>query len=147
MVDVSDKRVTQRRAHARAVVALTEEIMTQLEEGILESKKGPVFETATIAGIMAAKRTYDLIPLCHTLLLEDCQVHLNPAQGNRVVIDCRVRATHKTGVEMEALTGASIAALTLVDMCKALSHEITIESIRLIEKTGGKNDYRCPPEP
>ena len=142
MVDVGHKAVTQRFAHAQASVLLTGEIMAQLEGGDIQSKKGPVFQTAIIAGIMAAKKTHEIIPFCHTILLEDCKIKIEPVSGNRVVIDCTVKATHKTGVEMEALTGASVAALTIYDMCKALSKDMVIESIRLIRKTGGKSDYR-----
>ena len=146
MVDVGDKAATVRRAWARAEVVLTEDIIAQIDGGELTGKKGPVFQTAILAGIMAAKKTHEIIPLCHQIPLEDCQVSIETAPGNRAVIDCRVRATHKTGVEMEALTGASAAALTVYDMCKALSRAITIESIRLIEKTGGKSDFQAGEE-
>ena len=107
----------------------------------MRSKKGPVFQTAVLAGVMAAKRTHELVPLCHPVPLEDCKIEVNVGKENRVVIECKVQATHKTGVEMEALTGASVAALTVYDMCKSLSHEIVIESVRLMEKTGGKRDF------
>lgn len=140
MVDVGGKAVTVRRARAQAVVVLTEEIMAQLDGGELTGKKGPVFQTAILAGIMAAKKTHELIPLCHPIPLEDCQVRIEPSDGNRVVVECQVKATHKTGVEMEALTGACTAALTVYDMCKSLSRTISIESVRLLEKTGGKSD-------
>lgn len=143
MVDVGGKAVTVRRARAQAVVVLTEEIMAQLDGGELTGKKGPVFQTAILAGIMAAKKTHELIPLCHPVPLEDCRIHIEPSEGHRVVIDCQVKATHKTGVEMEALTGVCTAALTIYDMCKSLSHAITIESIRLLEKTGGKSDFKA----
>ena len=117
--------------------------MQQLIGGELMSKKGPVFQTANIAGIMAAKKTHELIPLCHPLVIEDCKIHIVPAEDNRVVINCKTKATHKTGVEMEALTGAAVAALTIYDMCKSVSKEIVIESIRLIKKTGGKSDFEA----
>jgi len=142
MVDVGGKDITRRVARARAVVALTPEIMAQLEGNEIFCKKGPVFQTAILAGIMAAKKTPELIPLCHPIGLDTCTVDIVPGSDNRVVIEAIAKATHKTGVEMEALTAASVAALTLYDMCKALSHDIVIESIRLIEKTGGKSDYR-----
>ncbi len=142
MVDVGGKAVTVRRARAQAVVVLTEEIMAQLEGGELTGKKGPVFQTAILAGIMAAKKTHELIPLCHPIPLEDCQIRIEPSDGHRVVIDCKVKATHKTGVEMEALTGACTAALTVYDMCKSLSRAISIESVRLLEKTGGKRKFK-----
>jgi len=106
----------------------------------IASKKGPVFATAIIAGVMAAKKTHELIPFCHPLGLEDCQLGI-AVEGNDVVIDCRCTVQHKTGVEMEALTGASVAALTIYDMLKAVSHEIVIRDTRLMAKTGGKEDY------
>jgi cyclic pyranopterin phosphate synthase len=109
---------------------------------VLRTKKGPVFETAIIAGVMAAKRTHDLIPFCHPLPLEDCKIDIAWGAQNEVVIQCSVRATHKTGVEMEALTGASVAALTIYDMCKALTHGIEIRDVALLSKTGGKRDYQ-----
>src|SRR6185312_7379840 len=104
--------------------------------------KGPVFATAIIAGVMAAKRTHELIPFCHPLGIEDCQVEIEPRGATQLVVRCRVSVHHRTGVEMEALTGAAVAALTLYDMCKALSHDIEISSVRLIEKTGGKRDFK-----
>lgn len=143
MVDVAAKAVTQRAAHARAAVVLPETAFAALAEAGFENKKGPVLTTAILAGVMAAKSTSTLIPLCHPIALENCKVHINPIPPDRLQIDCFVRATHKTGVEMEALTGASVAALTLYDMCKALSHGIVIESVRLMEKTGGKADYQA----
>jgi len=100
-----------------------------------------VFDTAIIAGVMAAKRTHELIPFCHPIALEDCQISIEWGAPGEVVIDCTVRATHKTGVEMEALTGAATAALTVYDMCKALSHGIRISEIKLVAKSGGKRDY------
>ncbi len=142
MVGVSQKGVTLRRARARAQVKLTDEIMAQLKGSELQSKKGPVFQTAVLAGIMAAKKTHELIPLCHPILLEDCNIEIVTGEENRVTIQCEAQATHKTGVEMEALTGASVAALTIYDMCKSLSKEIIIESVRLVEKTGGKSDFK-----
>ena len=143
MVDVGHKHATHRRARARATVKLTSQIMRLLQEGELQSKKGPVFQTAILAGIMAAKRTHELIPLCHPIPMEDCKIRIVPGGPDSVVIDCEARATFKTGVEMEALTGASVAALTIYDMCKAMSHAITIESVGLIEKTGGKSDFHA----
>jgi cyclic pyranopterin phosphate synthase len=122
---------------------LPEEIAARFRDGDIETKKGPVFRTAIIAGIMAAKKTSELIPLCHPLGLENCDVDI-ALQGNEVVIDCRVTVHHKTGVEMEALTGASVAALTVYDMCKAMSHAIVIRDTRLVEKRGGKSDYHEP---
>ena len=141
MVDVGDKAVTAREAHARAVVVLPEEVLTALDGNEIQSKKGPVFATAIIAGVMAAKKTHELIPFCHPLGLDNCDVAIALEDG-RAVIDCRCKVTHKTGVEMEALTGASVAALTIYDMCKALSHDIVIAETRLMMKTGGKRDFR-----
>lgn len=143
MVNVAAKTATRRTSHARAIVSMPPEVSERFANGDIQSKKGPVFQTAILAGVMAAKRTADLIPLCHPIALEDCQVDI-AFTGNEVIIDCRVTVHHKTGVEMEALTGASIAALTVYDMCKALSHNIVIREIRLLEKRGGKSDYQYP---
>ncbi|HHM21342.1 MAG TPA: cyclic pyranopterin monophosphate synthase MoaC, partial [Bacteroidetes bacterium] len=133
MVDVGAKPLTKRSATARSIVVLDEEILLLLENDEIHTRKGPVFQTAILAGVMAAKRTGDLIPLCHPLGLENCQVkiYLNPER--EVVVVCTVGLTGKTGVEMEALTGASVAALTIYDMCKAFSHNIVIKETRLIE--------------
>jgi cyclic pyranopterin monophosphate synthase len=141
MVDVGDKAVTTRTASARARVVFPADALVQSGEA-LRTKKGPVFDTAIIAGVMAAKRTHDLIPFCHPLPLEDCKIEIAWGAANEVVIECSVRATHKTGVEMEALTGASVAALTIYDMCKALTHGIEIRDVALLSKTGGKRDYQ-----
>ncbi len=140
MVDVSDKAVSARVAKAEATVFLGKEIMSQMSGDELITKKGPVFQTAIIAGVMAAKRTHELIPFCHPLGLEDVQVAIE-AKDERAVIRTMAKVTGKTGVEMEALTAASVAALTIYDMCKALSHDIIIENIHLTEKTGGKSDF------
>jgi cyclic pyranopterin phosphate synthase len=142
MVDVGDKDVTERHAHACAKVYLPAEVQRAVKGDEIESAKGPVFQTAIIAGTMGAKRTHDLIPFCHPLGLESCKISITMDEEGVALIDCRVRVTHKTGVEMEALTGASIAALTIYDMCKAVSHDIVISDIRLESKTGGKSDYR-----
>lgn len=146
MVDVGGKRVSRRTAHAVAVVSLPGRLGVRLAEGDIATKKGPVFQTAILAGIMAAKKTSELIPLCHPLPLEDCQVEIELAPGGReATIHCRVRTHARTGVEMEALTGASVAALTLYDMAKAISHGIVIREVRLLEKTGGRSHYRAAP--
>lgn len=143
MVNVGTKAVTRRTAHAVAVVALPEALAALLQDGEIQTKKGPVFQTAIIAGTMGAKRTSDLIPLCHPLPLEDCKIEIVPDASHReLTIHCRVQTEAKTGVEMEALTGATIAALTLYDMGKAVSHGIVIREVKLLEKTGGKSDYR-----
>ena len=147
MVDVGGKPVTRRTAHAVAVVSLPPALASLLRGGEIATKKGPVFQAAILAGVMGAKRTSDLIPLCHPLPLDDCKIEIREAGpekggGALVEIHCRVQTHAKTGVEMEALTGASVAALTLYDMGKAVTHGIVIREIRLLEKTGGKSDIR-----
>jgi cyclic pyranopterin monophosphate synthase len=142
MVDVGNKATTRRTARAQAIVVLGAAIMDKLEHNDIQTKKGPVFQTAILAGIMAAKQTSNLIPLCHPLALEKVGVAITVNAAREVVITCTARLTGKTGVEMEALTGASVAALTIYDMCKAFSHDIVIREIRLLEKTGGKSDYK-----
>jgi len=141
MVDVSGKGTTVRVARARATVRLGKKIIAQIKGDELITKKGPVFQTAILAGVMGGKKTSELIPLCHPVGLEDCQVTLS-VKKEKVIIDTEAKTTGKTGVEMEALTAAAIAALTVYDMCKALSHDIIIEDIKLISKTGGKKDFR-----
>ena len=141
MVDVGDKKITDRTAIARAIVVLGKEIIFEIEKNGFQTKKGPVFQVASLAGIMATKRTSDLIPLCHPLALNKADVDIKVISETSVQIDCLVKTSGKTGVEMEALTGASVAALTIYDMCKAMSHEILIQDIRLIHKSGGKRDY------
>lgn len=141
MVDVSGKAPTRRTAHARAIVDVPGAVAALFEEGDLQSKKGPVFQTAIVAGVMAAKKTSELIPLCHPIGLEDCKIEIELHEGGHVQIDCHTTVTHKTGIEMEALTGATVAALTIYDMCKGVSHDIVIRETRLIEKRGGKSDY------
>ena len=146
MVDVGAKTVTRRMARAQSVVVLGPDIMQHLTPSGLTgtdiaTKKGPVFQTAIIAGTMAAKRTDNLIPLCHSLGLDNCQITITTA-GTDAIVDCLVSTEGKTGVEMEALVGASVAALTIYDMCKAFSHDIIIKETRLMEKTGGKRDFR-----
>ena len=141
MVDVSDKKDSKRTAIASAIVVLNREIMALFDENDLMSKKGPVFQTAIIAGIQAAKKTGELIPLCHPLPLNNCKVEIKILGESKLQILCTATTVAKTGVEMEALTGASVAALTVYDMCKSFSKEILIENIRLIKKTGGKSDF------
>ncbi len=142
MVDVSEKQVTHRTATARSVVVLPAEVLQHLTNGDLVSKKGPVFQTAIIAGIMAAKKTGDLIPLCHPLGMDNCNIVIQVNKQQEIVIDCTASITAKTGIEMEALVGASISALTIYDMCKAMSHDIVIKETKLIAKTGGKRDFK-----
>lgn len=144
MVNVGDKPVTRRTAHAVATVTLPAELGALLRDGEIATKKGPLFQTAILAGVMGAKKTSELIPLCHPLALDDCQIEIVPdvARGE-IAIHCHVQTEAKTGVEMEAMTGASVAALTFYDMAKAVTHGIVIKDVRLLEKTGGKSDYRA----
>jgi cyclic pyranopterin phosphate synthase len=144
MVDVGAKTATLRTARAQCLVDLGPDVLTRLQGQEWNSPKGPVFQTAILAGIMGAKKTGELIPLCHSLGLDNCQIEIGVNDQNLVVISCTATIHAKTGVEMEALTGASIAALTLYDMCKALSHDIVIKELKLMEKTGGKKDFRRP---
>ncbi len=141
MVDVSDKSVTDRTAHARAVVEFPEDLAERLVDGDIQTKKGPVFATAIVAGVMGAKRTHELVPFCHPLGLDSCKITIDMDDARHAVIDCVCKIRHKTGVEMEALTGATVAALTVYDMCKALSHDIRIVETCLMAKTGGKQDF------
>ena len=148
MVDVGAKEVTQRVAEAEARVILPPNVARALRASGHRTKKGPVFDTAIVAGVMAAKKTHELIPFCHPLGLDKCDVEIEAARGGTIIIRCRVSVHHRTGVEMEALTGATVAALTVYDMCKALSHDIRIESVRLLQKRGGKRDFqRAPARP
>ena len=144
MVDIGDKIITSREAIAQSIVWLPKAVWEQLyaaDKKEIETKKGPVFQTAVLAGIMAVKQTSNLIPLCHPLMLDKIKLDIQFADNQQIKIICMVKNTGKTGVEMEALTGASIAALTIYDMCKALSQEIVIKETRLIKKTGGKSDF------
>jgi cyclic pyranopterin monophosphate synthase len=140
MVDVGAKLATARTAIAESRVRLPATVARALADAGYATAKGPVFHTAIIAGTMAAKKTHELIPFCHPLGLEKCRIEIT-ADGDDIVIRCEVGVHHKTGVEMEALTGASVAALTVYDMCKALSHDIVIDGTRLVHKRGGKSDY------
>ena len=143
MVDVSDKAVTKRIATAQSRVRFPEAVAEALRVQGFSTSKGPVFHTAIIAGVQAAKRTHELIPFCHPLGIEKCSIDI-AMEGDDAVIRCTVSVHHKTGVEMEALTGASVAALTIYDMCKALSHDIVIGETRLLAKQGGKSgEYRA----
>lgn len=141
MVDVSIKKITQRVAVAFSKVKLNEAIVNQLQQDEIHTKKGPVFQTAILAGIMGSKKTSELIPLCHPIGLDNCTVEIKVNSEKEVEIYCTAKVTGKTGVEMEALTGASIAALTIYDMCKGFSHDIEIVETKLLKKTGGKSDY------
>jgi cyclic pyranopterin monophosphate synthase len=146
MVDVGDKPATKRTAVAEARVRFPASVADALRDNGLRSAKGPVFDTAIVAGVMGAKRTHELIPFCHPLGLENCRITID-LDGDTAVIRCSVSVHHKTGVEMEALTGASIAALTVYDMCKALSHDIVIGDVRLLAKDGGRSSYALKTTP
>jgi cyclic pyranopterin phosphate synthase len=138
MVDVGAKSATRREAVAEVRVRFPADVAQTLHAQDLRSAKGPVIDTAIIAGTMAVKRTHELIPFCHPLPIENCRIEMEFTSKTELTIRCTVALTHKTGVEMEALTGASIAALTVYDMCKALSHEIVIDGLHLLGKSGGK---------
>jgi cyclic pyranopterin phosphate synthase len=137
MIDVGGKPATARTATARGTVIMAPETLTMITQG--KAKKGDVLAVARLAGIMAAKRTPDLIPLCHPLMLTKVTVDLTPAPPNRVEITATVKLTGQTGVEMEALTAASVAALTVYDMCKAVDRAMHVTDIRVTHKAGGKS--------
>jgi cyclic pyranopterin phosphate synthase len=142
MVNVGNKSTTKRTATARGLMYLGEGIISHFSNDELITKKGPVFQTAIIAGIQAVKKTSDLIPMCHPLLINGTDITINVIDKQHLEILCSVEIEGKTGVEMEALTGVSVAALTVYDMCKALSHDIVIKEIKLLEKKGGKTDFK-----
>jgi cyclic pyranopterin phosphate synthase len=138
MVNVGAKAVTHRIAEAEARIRLPAAVARALKRTGHRTRKGPVFDTAIIAGVMAAKRTAEFIPFCHPLPLEHCRIEISTVGATTLLVRCQVEVHHKTGVEMEALTGVTVAALTIYDMCKALSHDIRITGIRLLSKSGGK---------
>lgn len=144
MVDVGAKTASLRVAIAEARVVFPADIAVSLKGEGMRTAKGPVLDTAIIAGTMAAKRTHELIPFCHPMAIERCRFETEFISDGELRIRCEVAVTHKTGVEMEALTGASVAALTVYDMCKALSHEIVIAGVRLLSKSGGKREIGEP---
>ena len=141
MVDVSAKAVTAREAVAECRVRFPADVAKQLRAAGLKSAKGGIVETAIIAGTMAVKRTHELIPFCHPLPIDGCRIAIDWHDEKSLRIECAVKTTHRTGVEMEALTGATVAALTVYDMCKALSHAIVIGPAKLLGKRGGKRDF------
>ena len=141
MVDIESKPSNERIALARACIRVPTELIQTFQEDELHTKKGPVFQTAILAGIMGAKKTSELIPLCHQIALNKCEIEINITGENTIQIDCKVKTNAKTGVEMEALSGASIAALTVYDMCKGFTHNIVIEEVKLLMKKGGKRDF------
>lgn len=142
MVNVSDKVVSKRVAKAQCKVIMPREVIAELTKSNVVTKKGAVFQTAIIAGIMAAKKTGELIPLCHPIGLDDCNIDISINEQNEIVVNSRASIAAKTGIEMEAMMAVSVAALTIYDMCKALSHNIIITDIKLMEKTGGKKDFK-----
>jgi cyclic pyranopterin monophosphate synthase len=142
MVDVGGKQATPREACAEAEIKLPAGVARELKRTGHRTSKGPVFDTAIVAGVMAAKKTHEIVPFCHPLPIERCTVDIADRPGGRIIIRCSVAVHHKTGVEMEALVGATAAALTIYDMCKALSHDIVIGPVRLLSKSGGRRDFR-----
>jgi len=142
MVNVGDKKVTKRKAIARAELFLGATIISHFENDEIITKKGPVFQTAIIAGIQAVKKTSELIPMCHPLQINGVDIDINIIDTEYAEILCTVEIEGKTGVEMEALTGATVTGLTIYDMCKAISQEMVIKEVKLLEKTGGKSDYK-----
>jgi len=142
MVNVSDKKITKRTAIAKATMFLGSEIVSRFTNDELITKKGPVFQTAIIAGIQAVKKTSDIIPMCHPLLINGVDIDINIVDDEHLEVFCKVTIEGKTGVEMEALTGASATCLTIYDMCKAISQKMVIKEVKLVEKTGGKSDIK-----
>ena len=141
MVDVSAKAVTAREAVAECRVRFPADVAAQLRKSGLKSAKGGIAETAIVAGTIAVKRTHELIPFCHPLPIDGCRIAVDWHDERELRIECAVKTTHRTGVEMEALTGATVAALTVYDMCKALSHAIVLGPAKLLGKRGGKRDF------
>jgi len=142
MVNVGNKEVTKRIARARAFMFLGEDIISQFTNDDIITKKGPVFQTAIIAGIQAVKKTSEIIPMCHPLMINSIDIDIEVLDKEHIEILCTVEIDGKTGVEMEALTGVSVAGLTIYDMCKALSQKMVIKEVKLLEKKGGKSDYK-----
>ena len=140
MVNVGDKTVTKRKATAKALMFLGEEIISHFTNDEIVTKKGPVFQTAIIAGIQAVKKTSDIIPMCHPLMINSIDIDIEVLDKEHIEILCTVEIDGKTGVEMEALTGVTVAGLTVYDMCKAISQKMVMKEVRLVEKTGGKSD-------
>ena len=142
MVTISDKRITKRTAIAKATIFLGKELISYFTNDELITKKGPVFQTAIIAGIQGVKKTSELIPMCHPLLINGVDIDISVIDHENIEVFCKVVIEGKTGVEMEALTGVNITCLTIYDMCKSISQKIVIKDIQLLEKTGGKSDIK-----
>ena len=142
MVNVSDKKITKRTAIAKATMFLGEEIISYFNNDELITKKGPVFQTAIIAGIQGVKKTSEIIPMCHPLLINGVDINIHVINSEHIEVLCEVIIEGKTGVEMEALTGVNITCLTIYDMCKSISQDIIIKEVKLVEKTGGKSDIK-----
>ncbi|MDG1743634.1 MAG: cyclic pyranopterin monophosphate synthase MoaC, partial [Polaribacter sp.] len=142
MVTISDKKITKRTAVAKATMFLGKELISYFTNDELITKKGPVFQTAIIAGIQGVKKTSELIPMCHPLLINGVDIDINVIDSENIEVFCKVVIEGKTGVEMEALTGVNITCLTIYDMCKSISQKIVIKDIQLLEKTGGKSDIK-----
>lgn len=140
MVDVSQKKKTARVAIASGRLLAGSEVMTELAKSGYSTKKGSITQTAIIAATMAVKNTFNTIPLCHQIPISSAKIQIDPEETG-FHIRCTVKTTGQTGVEMEALHGVSVAALTIYDMCKAISHDMQIVDIQLDKKSGGKNDY------
>lgn len=140
MVDVSHKSTTSRVAKASGKISIGEEVMSILAKDDFNTKKGSIAQIAIIAGTMAVKNTYNTIPLCHQIPISSCKINVHPTE-NAFLVDCTVKTNSQTGVEMEALHGVSVAALTIYDMCKALTHDMIISDVVLDKKTGGKMDF------
>ena len=142
MVNVSDKKIPKRTAIAKATMFLGEEIISHFNNDELITKKGPVFQTAIIAGIQGVKKTSEIIPMCHPLLINGVDINIHVINSEHIEVLCEVIIEGKTGVEMEALTGVNITCLTIYDMCKSISQDIIIKEVKLLEKTGGKSDIK-----
>lgn len=142
MVDVSGKKISKRTAIARGAMFLGTAVISNFKEDELITKKGPVFQTAIVAGIQAVKKTSEIIPMCHPLLINGVDIEINIVDTEHIEVLCKVTIEGKTGVEMEALTGASATCLTVYDMCKSITQDIIIKEVKLLEKTGGKSDIK-----
>ena len=142
MVNVSDKKITKRTAIAKASMFLGATIISHFKNEELITKKGPVFQTAIIAGIQGVKKTSELIPMCHPLLINGVDIDIQIVDSENIEVLCEVSIEGKTGVEMEALTGVNITCLTIYDMCKSIHQKMVIKEIKLVEKTGGKSDIK-----